>query len=150
MSYQAHDARRTTHDARPTTHDARPTTHDPRRTTHDARPTHPRQLVNLQFLISIGLIFTMYQEIINYNLHRNYFKEFLHLVDFRGRRDAKREPCKSISTPGGIECFKKSFDLSSSTRSCQYPLQASRDMRLFAPDNRLATSSTVPLDSVVS
>ena len=59
-----------------------------------------------QDLISICLIFTMYQEIIHYNLHRNPFKEFVHLplVDLRDRRDAKRESCKLISTPGGIEC----------------------------------------------
>ena len=37
----------------------------------------------------------------------------------------------------------KSFELSSSTGSCQYPLQASRDMKLLTTDSLLATSSTV-------
>ena len=102
-----------------------------------------------QLLIRIRLIFTMYQEIIHYNLHRNPFKEFVHLplVDFRGRRDAKREPCKSISTPRVLNV--KSLELSSSTGSCQYPLQASRDMKLLATDSLLATSSTVTIGECV-
>ena len=63
-------------------------------------------LFSIFFLIMIRSIFTMYQEIIYYNLHRNPFKGFVHLplVDFRGRRDAKWELCKSVSTPGGIKC----------------------------------------------
>ena len=39
----------------------------------------------------------------------------------------------------------KSFELSSSTGSSQYPLQASRDMKLLATDSLLATSSTLTI-----
>ena len=72
-----------------------------------------------QLLIRIRLMFTMYQKIIHYNLHRNPFKEFVHLplVDFRGRRDAKRELCKSISTPGGSELSSSTGRLPVSTTS---------------------------------